>query len=89
MHKIKTKYVRNGSLKFIGPRYYDSTNDFIGLYRNDTLTSIWQLRLGDSSISLNNLSEIDNYQIKNDTFIDDSILNNPYAKFKIKTQNQN
>ena len=89
MHKIKTKYVRNGSLKFIGPRYYDSTNDFIGLYRNDTLTSIWQLRLYNFSITLNNLSEIDNYQIKNDTFIDDSILNNPNVKFKIKIQNQN
>lgn len=89
MHKIKTKYVQNGSLKFIGPRYYESTNDFIGLYRNDTLTSIWQFRLYNLSKTLNNLSEIDNYQIKNDTFIDDSILDNPNVKFKIKTQDQN
>ena len=91
MHKIKTKYVTSGTLRFIGPRYYDGTNDFIGLYRNDTLTSIWQLRLGNTSsaVVLNNLSDIDNYQIKNDTFIDDSILNNPNAKFKIKIQNQN
>ena len=89
MHKIKTKYVTSGSIKFIGPRYYNNKNDYIGLYRNDTLTSIWQLRLYNYSMTLNNLSEIDNYQIKNDTLIDDSIVSNPIVRFKIKTQNQN